>query len=267
MAAMLRVNEVNRERMGSAAGVAAIHALLGYLLLTGLGFELPLPGKEELKLITFADDPPPPPSQPPPPEKVEETTEAKPRDAEGAASPPNLKDTPTQIVAPPPKLVVPTPIPAAPIAGQGNAPEAGAAEIPGPGTGRGGVGIGLGSGTQGTGTGGGGAGIGRARTARLLSGGIGPRDIPPWLSETREVHMNFTVMPNGRIRGCTVTRSSGMRELDALTCRLLERRLRYRPALDGEGRLTSQHIVGSVQVWGIHPDARPAVVEEEEGES
>ena len=77
--------------------------------------------------------------------------------------------------------------------------------------------------------------------------------------------MNFTVMPNGRIRNCTVTRSSGIRELDALTCRLLERRLRYRPALDGEGRPTSQLLVGNAQLWTISPE-RPPIEEEEEEE-
>ena len=263
---MLHINDVNRERIGSAAGVAAIHGLLLYLLLTGLGFEIPIPGKEQLKLISFAEEPPPPPSQPPPPEKVEESKEPKPKDAEGAASPPNLKDTPTQIVAPPPKIIVPTPIPAAPIAGQGNAPEAGAAELPGPCTGRGGIGVGLGSGTQGTGTGGGGGGMGKPSRARHISGSIGPDDYPPRAFNRRvggTVYLRFTVMPNGRVRDCTITRSSGSSELDSTTCRLIQRRFRYRPARDAEGRPVADTIRGEHE-WEIGPQRPPIEVEEED---
>jgi protein TonB len=258
MALTLRINEEHRRRAGSAAGVAAVHALLLYALLRGLGFEVPAPIAEQLKLIDFAEERPPP-TVPPPPEKVKESKKAKPKDPEGAASPPNLKDTPTQIVAPKPEIAIPVPppIPAAPVAGLGNAPAAGAAEIVGPGTGRGGQGNGLGSGAFGTGSGGGGGGLGRGRRARHISGGIGPRDFLPGMTETLIVHMRFTVTPNGRVRDCRVTRTSGNRELDSTTCRLLERRLRYRPALDGEGRPTTE-VINGTQLWGIRPRAEPA---------
>jgi protein TonB len=235
--------------------------LLLYALLRGLGFEVPAPIAEQLKIINFAEEPPPPP-QPPPPEKVKESNKAKPKDPEGAASPPNLKDTPTQIVAPKPKVVIPVPppVPAAPAAGLGNAPAAGAAEIVGPGTGRGGQGNGLGSGAFGTGTGGGGGGLGRGRRARHISGGIDPDDFPRGMSATRIVYMRFTVMPNGRVRDCRITRSSGSRDLDNRTCVLLERRLRYRPALDGEGRPTTE-VINGTQLWGIRPEPPPIEVE------
>jgi protein TonB len=47
------------------------------------------------------------------------------------------------------------------------------------------------------------------------------------------------VQPDGRVGGCTVVRSSGHASLDETTCRLIERRFRYRPALDASGRPTS----------------------------
>jgi protein TonB len=255
--------------MGSAAGVALVHALLGWALLTGLGFDPASAGKEALKMFDVTVDPPPPP-EPPPPEKVEETTEVKPKEREGAAAPPNLKNTPTQIVVPPPKieLKLPTPIPAAPAAGEGSAPAAGAAEVPGPGTGRGGVGTGLGSGLHGTGTGGGGGGIGRARPLRKIAGHIGGSDYPESAYRRRimgVVGLSFVVAPSGRVSQCTVTRSSGSRELDSTTCRLIVRRFRYRPALDAVGRPISSVVRGQHE-WEIGPEPPPTEIEEEEEE-
>lgn len=250
-------------RAASAGAVAAIHALLGWLLLTGLGFDVAAPAREALSLFDVAE--PPPPAVPAPPEKVEETQVAKPKDPEGAAAPPDLRDTPTQIVAPPPRieLKVPPPIPAAPAPGQGNAPDAGAAEVPGPGTGRGGRGSGLGSGAQGSGTGGGGGGLGSAARARWLSGGIGPEDYPRAAVRARAegvVHLRFVVAANGRVRDCRVTRSSGSAALDATTCRLIERRFRYRPARDAVGRPTAETIRGEHH-WVLGPEPPPVELE------
>jgi protein TonB len=48
--------------------------------------------------------------------------------------------------------------------------------------------------------------------------------------------MRFLITPEGRVGRCVVTRSSGHRGMDRETCRLMERRLRYRPARDMYGR-------------------------------
>lgn len=200
-------------------------------------------------------EPPPPPAIPASPDT--ETKEvARPKDPEGAASPANRFNTPTEVVAPVPlvPLPVPSPIPAAPIAGQGSAPAAGAAPLPGPGTGAGGVGAGLGSGLSGNGTGGGGGG--RGLRARYLSGGIDPNDYPNGAFERRAqgtTYIAFVVRANGRVRDCRVTRSSGHRDLDAATCRLLQRNLRYRPARDAGGRPIDE-IVRGEHAWRIGPD-------------
>jgi protein TonB len=256
-----------RERIGSAAAVAALHALLGYAFLTGLGYA-PLPSlPDELKLFTPAEEPPPPPkAEParPQPEKVRR--KPRPKDPEGAASPANLRNTPTEIVAPPPeiRLPVPPPVPAAPVAGTGSAPAAGAAPVPGPGTGAGGVGNGLGSGGSGNGNGGGGGGL--AAPARLISGRIDNDDYPPRALEARvtgTVYMRFVVQPDGRATDCAVTRSSGSAELDRTTCRLIERRLRYRPARDSSGRPIASTVRGE-QEWEIGPERPPADVDPEE---
>jgi protein TonB len=256
------VSQQARDRFKSAAGVLLFHALAGYLLLTGLGVRIATIATDELKTFDVREPPPPPPNVPAPPDPAQ-ARRAKPKDPEGAASPANLRDTPTEIMAPEPvvRLPVPPPIRAAPIAGQGNAEAAGAATIPGPGTGAGGIGQGLGSGTSGTGTGGGGGG--RGTPARLIRGSIDPEDYPDAAYRSRTtgvVYISFLVTPDGRVRDCRITRSSGSRALDAVTCRLIERRFRYRPARDPAGNPVASTISGQHE-WSIPPEPPPIDIE------
>jgi periplasmic protein TonB len=243
------------DRMKSGIAVGLIHLAVGYALIVGLAMEPGAGAEEFIRLIEVPLDGPPPAERALPQERASDTM--KPENPEGAASPPNKQDTPTQIVAPPAVIPVAPPLPVAKVAGTGDAPRAGAAPVPGPGTGAGGVGNGLGSGLSGDGNGGGGSG-GRSARARYLSGGIEPRDYPRLAYAERmqgTTFVRFTVMPNGRVRHCAVTRTSGHRELDAATCPLLERRLRYRPARDTSGRAIAQ-IVSGQQDWLLAP-ARP----------
>ena len=260
---MHRLSAEPGDRLKSALAVAAIHALIGFALLRGLGVSLPPALRDAQQLIAVTLDVPPP--QVPAPPDTEDRAVAKPKNAEGSASPANRKDTPTEVVVPPPEIRLPPPpsIATAPIAGQGNAPAAGAVVLPGPGTGAGGVGTGLGSGLYGDGTGGGGGG--RGVGARYLRGGIDPQDYPRRAVERRAqgtTFLRFTVLPNGRVRDCVVTRSSGHRDLDAATCPLLERNLRYRPARDATGRPVAETVRGQ-QDWELGPE-RP--VTEYDGE-
>jgi len=260
---MPQVSHQNRDRVKSALGVALFHALLGYLFLTGLGAEIARSVDAELKTFEVWEKPPPPLATPPP--TREQAKQPQPKDPEGAAAPPNKRDTPTPVVAPPPeiRLPVPPPIPVAPVAGQGNAPKAGGAELPGPGTGSGGLGTGLGSGLSGSGTGGGGGGGGQGVRARHIRGGIDPDDYPRRAFEARitgTVYMRFVVLPNGRVGDCQVTRSSGSRELDETTCRLIRRRFVYRPARDASGRPVAEMIRGE-HVWELGPEPEPIDIE------
>ncbi|MBA3666321.1 MAG: TonB family protein [Sphingomonas sp.] len=248
-----------RDRIKSALGVALVHALAGLALVRGLGFTIDEHPADVERLIDVALDPPPPPVRPAAPD-TEERKIARPKDAEGAASPANKKDTPTEVVAPIPMIPLPLPLPisVAKVAGQGTAPAVGAAQLPGPGTGAGGIGNGLGSGLSGNGAGGGGGGLG-AR-ARYLSGGIDPDDYPGGAYRRRAqgtTYIRFAVLPNGRVRDCRVTRSSGHRDLDSATCPLLERSLRYRPARDALGRAVAETVNGQ-QDWVLGPEP-PAV--------
>lgn len=251
---MYRSDASPSDRLKSGLAVAAIHALLVYALLHGLGAPLQRSLPDVPRLIRITLDEPPPP-QTPAPADTEDRALAKPKNPEGAASPANRRNTPTEVVVPPPEVQLPPPqtIQAAPIASVGTAAAAGAAVLPGPGTGAGGVGTGLGSGQ------------GRGTRARLISGGIDPEDYPQRAFDRRAqgtTFLRFIVLPNGRVRSCVVTRSSGHRDLDAATCPLLERRLRYRPARDAAGRPISEVITGR-QEWLLGPEPP---VQEYEGE-
>ncbi len=253
-----------QDRVRSAIVVALFHAALGYALIVGLGVDVARIADERLKMFDITQAPPPPPlPEPiPPPQKSKEKAERikpAPKGEEGAAAPPNLKSSPTQIVAPERaiELPVPTPVVAAPIAGPGAQASAGAAPVPGPGTGAGGQGNGLGSGRGGNGTGGGGGG-GVATGPRQIAGRIYDRDIPcrnPDTCRGGTVGLRFVVAPSGRVSSCTVTRSSGERELDTGTCRLIQQRFRYRPARDEWGRPVPFTISGSHE-WEarVEPD-------------
>lgn len=236
-------------RLRSALGVALVHGLLGYALVAGLGYRAAILPDAPLKLFDVVELPPPPP--PPPPQR-EPAPETRSHRAEGAAAPANLEARPKPIVIPPPKvrLEIARQIGAAPIAREGPDVSAGAAAQPGPGTGAGGVGAGTGAGREGNGTG---AGGGIATRARHLSGRIEDEDYPRSAYRDRaggSVTARMTVGTDGRVTNCRVTRSSGNAEIDATTCRLIERRFRYEPARDRSGRPVASD-VGWQQTWWL----------------
>ena len=243
--------EVNRglapERLKSAAAVALLHVALGYAFITGLGVDMIRESAEQLKLIDISEPPPPPPVEAPVPAKARSQAE------EGAAAPENLKARPTEIVALPPQIVVPTvpPIVAAPVPGAGSESDAGASDRPGPGTGAGGTGTGTGRGGSGSGTG---AGLGGE--ARLVRGRIVHADYPRAAVRARAegtVVARLNVGANGRVTSCSVTRSSGNSALDETTCRLIQQRFRFDPATDSQGRPIPS-VTGWQQRWWLEGD-------------
>jgi protein TonB len=219
-----------KDRAAAAAAMMLFHALLGYALLIGLrGDFAARPAAEGLKLISLREMPPPPPivSIPDKPTQSEE----------GAAAPPSLKANPTPVVAPRTPLPVPpvmaTVEKALPVP-PGTDASAGVFTVPGIGSGTGGEGMASGSGGSGTGSGGGGA-----RPAQRLSGALANRDYPRAALRARaqgSVAVRYTIRTDGLVEDCRILRSSGHFELDDTTCRLIERRFRYRPALDRSGR-------------------------------
>ncbi len=219
-----------KDRAAAAAGAALFHALLGIALLIGLRGEFAnAPAAESLKLITLEELPPPPP--------VVSIPDKPTRTEEGAAAPPSLKANPSPVVAPktplPAKPVLPTVEKALPVP-PGSDASVGVSIIEGVGSGTGGEGMGSGSGGSGSGSGGGGA-----REATRIAGALANRDYPrSALRERAEgnVAVRYTVRPDGRVEDCRIMRSSGHKELDETTCELIERRFRYDPARDADGR-------------------------------
>jgi protein TonB len=229
----LATGDRNRDRLKAAAAVAVFHGLLGYAFIAGLAVDFTRGIADDLKIFDVPGAPPPPPTEKSVPAK------ARVEAPEGAASPPSLKAKATPLVAPPPKVRLDPPPPIAsapePTPASGNDRSTGASDVDGPGTGSGGEGAGTGSGGEGSGTGG-----GIAERARRVSGSIsGATDYPPAARRAGvegSVSVRFTVGTDGKASGCRVTRSSANAELEATTCRLIERRFRYEPARDAAGR-------------------------------
>jgi len=215
-----------RDKSLSALAAAGITLALGYAFTLAFGLRPFAPPQPPIQLIGLLPEPPRP-------EQVVERHAVSHR-KEGKASPPNLRATPTEIVAPPPVVPPQQPPMAAPIAGVGAAPSAGAADVPGPGTGAGGIGNGTGSGGAGNGDGDGGD-----MPPRWLRGRLKDSDYPPGAAAEGiggMVSVRYTVWTDGRVTDCEITRSSGNRELDEATCRLIMQRYRFDPSRDSRGR-------------------------------
>jgi protein TonB len=220
----------SKDRVWAIVWVVAIHGLLAYALLSGLTTRVSQQPNDSLTLIDIAEPPPPPPP-PPPPEKA-----SKPK---GEPSPPNLKAVPSPVVAPPPRIPRPTPVIAAPVPSTGRAATAGASNVAGPGTGAGGIGNGLGGG---------------GNHARRIEGQLKNSDYPigaKLAGIEGSVWVRFTIKPDGRVSGCKVLKSSGSTALDGTTCRLIERRFRYRPARDAQGKAIAE-VATTFYTWGIN---------------
>jgi protein TonB len=110
-----------------------------------------------------------------------------------------------------------------------------------------GNGAGGGAGGQGDGEGEGGSDL------EQIAGEITARDYPRHLGNAGvggRVGLRFTVGTNGRVTRCVVTSSSGIPELDALTCRLIQQRFVFRPATDRHGHPVADDVEGE-HVWDV----------------
>jgi protein TonB len=229
---------VRNDRIKAAVGTLLLEALLAYALISGIWAR---PGGHSSDAMKLFDIVPPAHVVPPPPPPV--AVQRKTRAPEGAASPANLRSRATPIVAPRVEPLLPSPVIAAVQPNVGSQATSGASDVPGPGTGSGGTGQGSGSGNGGFGPGGGGRG---GSPPRRIGGRLGDSDYPRWAWEagiSGTVEVIYAVQPDGRVNECEVVRSSGSRDLDAFTCQLIERRFRYRPARDRQGRPVRSRVI------------------------
>jgi periplasmic protein TonB len=91
--------------------------------------------------------------------------------------------------------------------------------------------------------------VNRAAAPKWIGGGLVKADNPRGRYRGT-VTVRFTVRPDGRVSGCRPAVSSGSAALDARTCQLVEERLRFRPALDWEGRAIPYE-TRAIYTWGV----------------
>ena len=215
------------DKAKAIAAVVAVHAALAFMILSGLNVRLV--GQAVERLTTFdIREPPPPPPVPPPPAR-------KPQQMKKPAGAPAKKAEASPIVAPQPRLAVPSPIPAARIAGAGSASTSGAGTS----------GNGTGAGGSGNGPGGGGYGdYSRFTPARRISkipdseyGRLSATGVP-----SGRIGVTILVNRDGSVSNCRIARSSGYPAIDALMCQLTLQYVRFLPARDPDGRPVAQDI-------------------------
>lgn len=208
------------------AAVVAVHVGLAFIILSGLRVSNVRRAVERITTIVIQQPPPPAVKPPPKPAPPRESAKLPP----GAAA---KRADPTPVVAPEPKLPVPTPIAAAKVAGSGQETISGAAAS----------GAGTGAGGAGNGPGGGGDTSGYTPARRISKipdsqyralAGTGIR--------SGSVGVTIKVNTDGTVSNCRIARSSGDGSIDGLMCRLTLQFVRFQPARDNAGRPVAQDI-------------------------
>lgn len=217
-------------RIGPAIGVAVVHGLIGYVLIVGLGeWVRHVPSRVPLAPIVMTLTLPAPDIATPPPPR-EPTGHG--RAAKSLA--PLLPSKRAAVPAPaPPSPVTPTPDPVIPQLSTGGGANLGEESGGGGNIGSGEVaGVGDGSG-KGRGDGNG----NDFSEARQIGGRFRNSDFPLSLQETGRltIGVRYAVGPTGRVVSCEIIDTSGYPEVDAMTCRVIVERYRFRPARDGDG--------------------------------
>ncbi len=227
-------------RLPGVLAAAAVQAVLAVLIVRGLAAHyLDTPVQPAQTTVVALSEPEHQAEPPPPPRD----------DSSGEGAPPAAKAEPRPQEAPLPKIVIAEPRPAPSQAGSGAAAKAGLAPVAGPGSGRGGSGDGSGLGAGGTGS-----GAGAASPPQRIAGNLSDRDYPRDAAArgaAGTVAISFRVGLDGKVGGCAVIGSSGDAELDGLTCALVERRFRYRPARSASGEPV-ESTLRTTFTWGTY---------------
>lgn len=193
--------EAPRSRAVSIGVVAMLHLVVGYGLVKFLEYKA---GDDEFEdSETFNVEKEKPKEEPPPPPKKQlELPPPPPRIV--TAPPPKGVPTPIPPAPPPPPPAPPPPPPAPPPPVPPAPPPPAPPRV--------------------------------ATKAVFKSGQITDDDYPPSAQRNDEAGVSvarFTVGTDGRVSGCSASGASPT--LDAETCRLIERRFKYKPALDENG--------------------------------
>ena len=208
-------HQMSTNRTAGIIVVAIIHLALGYVLVTGLAYNVLKKAAEDLKTFDVEKEPPPPPEEPPPPEK---NIPPPPRIA---APPPMVRTN----ITPPMIQTVPNPPPFVPTPTARPAPPAPPAPPPP-------------------------RRIEPAKARANLASYVSDDDYPDSAQRNDEqgtTGFRLDVGADGRVSSCTVTSPSGSSSLDSTTCRLMKSRARFTPATDSTGAKTSDSVNGRIR--------------------
>ncbi|MBC2778437.1 energy transducer TonB [Parasphingopyxis marina] len=202
---------MSTRRLMAIIAVALLHVVLAYVLISGLAVRVARQVQQDLNVFDVEEEPPPPEEEPPPP----------PPDV--PIPPPPITPPPQRIELPPRTNVAPPPPPPRPT------PPPPAPPPPPP---------------------------SQARPAQARGNAgrwVTTADYPSRSLRNEEqgtTGFRLTIGPDGRVTNCQITSSSGFSGLDEATCRNLQRRARFQPALDAAGNPTTGSYSNSVR-WEI----------------
>lgn len=218
-----------QNRVAAIAGVAAIHAGIGAILIYGLATGSFAPPEVKKLVGGQIDLDPPPPTPEPTPEPTVDATQSS-RQVVAPTPPLTITDNPpridtTDIILPPtppvPK-VYPSPLPTVSLPPPPPAPTPTFDPV-GP------------------------------RPSNNQSGWVTQNDYrSSWISRgyAGTVGFRVSVGAGGKVENCSVTKSSGVSALDQATCQLVSQRARFDPAKNDQGRAVAGSYTGAVR-WQI----------------
>ncbi|MCL9999125.1 MAG: energy transducer TonB [Erythrobacter sp.] len=215
-----------RLRWPVVAALVVLHAAALYGL--ARAFAPDMTASVERQVVAAFDITAPEPPAPPPPENRSEPDE-------GAAGAPGREAVAKPVAAPVPQRRLREDVVLPRASSTGTATQSGGAAA-GEGTGAAGSGSGTGSGNAGSGRG----GVAVSKPVHISGSIDNARDypVPPGGRAARrgtQVIVRVTVTPEGRARDCVIVRPSPDPQADSITCRLVESRLGFRPAMDAKG--------------------------------
>lgn len=191
---------MSKNRQIALVGVALLHVVLGYAIVTGFAISVVKKIMEPLEAVNVKEEAPPPDEPPPPPPQEIEIPPYVPPPEVSVQSdaPTNAITTQSTISRPDPPVVAP-PAPPAPPA---------ALPPPAPATPKG-------------------------------RGNLFSDDDYPSASRAAEeegvARVTYTVGTDGRVTQCEIVQTSGFKRLDDATCSIIQRRFRFNPATrDGQ---------------------------------
>lgn len=206
---MSYLEQTGRKNPASVAAVVGIHLVVGYALLTGLGYTVIPHQRTKTDIFTVPTEPPPPPPKPIETKPTKQTTTVLPQPQ--PQQPETLKTDP----------IIRTPIFEGPFGtpgGGGGTIEVTPPQPPKPSLASDAV-------------------PGRDRLRWITTDDYPTAALRQDIQGT--VVISVMIGTDGRVRSCLVTQSSGSKLLDDATCRLYTARARFTPARDADGNPTT----------------------------